>query len=1154
MSVAGTARGKDWSKKIRAAILLGVITILARGSEAQLSSASINGSVHDSTGASVANATIKLQNIDTSVETTTSSNAAGSYGIVSITPGQYTLEATAPSFSTQRISTFTLAVGQTATFDFALAVGEQNSVVNVEGAAPLLETTTANLGTVIAVRQVNDLPLNGRNFTQLLQLTPGVAAVNTGQSKGGGFAGPAVAFGSATSFPAVNGQSNRSNFFLTDGLNNYGSILSTYDVAPIIDAIQEFKVVSHTDSAEYGGVLGGVVNVVTKTGTNALHGSAWEFARNTVFDARSTFSPAPIKKPDFSQNQFGGSVGGPVRIPKLYNGRDKTFFFGAYQGFRYNQTANSNLLVPTEAQLNGDLSSLRDSSGNLIQIYNPFSTRPDPAHPGQFIRDPFPNNQIPKNLIDQRMVALAHFVYPTAGPLFNNNTANAVDPTPLQQNQDEFTVRVDHTFGAKDSAWFRYSFINSTQTQSGGVPGLLSTLQTPGRNWGGSYVHIFSPSFILQAQYARTTGQHNNTQRFSKSTSSIISDVGFSTGFVAGFAATPDSLLPSLGIDGFAGGGETIQNTPKATDSHEVRATLTKIVGNHEVHFGGGYTTLNFESPIASTSLQFQQAQTANPQNNASGAGLASFLLNTPGHAERRNVLEKERPGGVFSTFAQDSWKVNPKLTLNFGLRYDITFLPGYGTEDTIGQQGGIETGDVDFTNGTYVLQRVPPSCASRGHAPCIPGDGALPAHVVVDSRGKILHNTYTNVGPRFGIAFRIDDKTVVRSAFGIVYDQWAAATQMGQNIEGSWPDVGQLISNPNNPNTGAVTPNVTGQDPFSASAGGNFPAPTPFEQVGFFYDPHIKNAYSEQYNVGVARQMGDATTVTLNYVGSSGHRLDVGGFYNTAPTPGPGNPRLRSPYPYIAPTYWDRSAGTSNYNALQLSVEKRFTNDFSYSVAYTWAKSINTGGDGFFGVEGGVPQDPYHPDQAGSRSVSGNDLRNVLSISTLYSVPLGKGKAFTTGNSAFDYVLGNWQLNNIFLGRSGLPFTPSIGGDSANTGNGNSGYMTANLVGDPNNIHRTAQQFFNTSAFAAPPIYTFGTAGRNSLRSAGFWNLDTSLFRKFPFGERYQLELRGEAFNVFNHPTLDIPNGRFGDATFGQVTGTASTARQLQMGAKFTF
>lgn len=269
-------------------------------------------------------------------------------------------------------------------------------------------------------------------------------------------------------------------FFLTDGLNNYGSILSTYDVPPIIDAIQEFKVVSHTDSAEYGGVLGGVVNVVTKTGTNELHGSAWEFARNAVFDAIPTFQSPTTPKAQFSQNQFGGSIGGPVILPRLYHGKDKTFFYGAYQGFRYTQTSNSPLFVPTTAELNGDLSALGRA------IYNPFSTRPDPAHPGQFIRDIFPDAQIPKTLINQQMVALAQFVFPAAGPSFSNGAENANDPTPLTQNQDEFTVRVDHTFGAKDSAWFRYSFINSLQTSSGGVPGLPSILATPARNWGGA--------------------------------------------------------------------------------------------------------------------------------------------------------------------------------------------------------------------------------------------------------------------------------------------------------------------------------------------------------------------------------------------------------------------------------------------------------------------------------------------------------------------------------------------------------------------------------------------------------------------------------------------------------------------------------------------
>ena len=296
-----------------------------------------------------------------------------------------------------------------------------------------------------------------------MSLTPGVVPISTGQNgmggRTGGFAAP-VAVGASFTFPAINGQSNRSNFFLTDGLTNYGSLLSTYAVPPIIDAIQEFKVVSHTDDAEFGSVLGGTVNVVTKSGTNEFHGSAWEYIRNNVFDARTYFLPTSAKKAAYHQNQFGGAIGGPVRIPKLYDGRNKTFFFGAYQGFRYNQTSNAPLKVPTAAQLAGDES-------GAPQIYNPFTTRPDPANPGSYIRDPFPGNQIPANLISPAIVDYAKFIFPTAGPAFDANGDNALDPTPLLQTQNEFDVRVDQNFGQKNSAWFRYSFINNNTTTSG---------------------------------------------------------------------------------------------------------------------------------------------------------------------------------------------------------------------------------------------------------------------------------------------------------------------------------------------------------------------------------------------------------------------------------------------------------------------------------------------------------------------------------------------------------------------------------------------------------------------------------------------------------------------------------------------------------------
>lgn len=1129
---------------------------------AQLSSASLNGVVRDPTGAVVPNAKVSMTGIDTGVVRTTTSNNAGEYVFTSINPGRYSLEASAPGFSSQKVTQFLFTVGQIAAFDFALAVGAESTVVSVTSESQQLSTSDSNLGLVIPTKEVNDLPLNGRNFTALLSLTPGVVPVSTGQNGGGGgnggFSVP-IAVGSDFTFPAVNGQGNRSNFFLTDGLNNFGSLLSTYAVPPIIDAIEEFKVVSHTDNAEYGSVIGGVVNVVTKSGTNVLHGSAWEFARSNIFDSRNYFLPASQPTPSFSQNQFGGSVGGPVIIPKLYNGKDKTFFFAAYQGFRYSTPLDRSLKVPTAAQLAGD-----ETGAN--PIYDPFSTVPDPARPGQYIRTPFPNNQIPKNRIDPKIIAYAQFIYPAAGPVFDSNGDNAIDPTPLVQVQNEFDGRVDQNFG-KDSAWFRYSFINSTTTSTGGLPGLHSLTAIPARNWGGSYTHVFGPSLVVQVQYARTTVQSNSSTRFTKSTAGILSTVGFADQFTGNFAAAgKGSLVPSPGITSYSGGGEGVENTPKATDSHQVAGTLTKILGNHEINVGGGFISNVFASPISYANLGFAAQSTAATQTLVDAQGktittgdpMSSFVLGVPDSANRRNVNETTRPGGVMDFFVQDSWKATPRLTLNIGLRYDYSFIPPYGTNATIGQQGGIETGDVDFSNGTYIVQKLPPSCASRGFAPCIPGTGALPAHVVVDPRGKIAHNVPTNFGPRFGFAYRLGEKTVIRGGYGIVYDNWAAVSQMAQNIEGAWPDTGQLIQNNlNQPSSTSATPTVSYTNPFAGAGNSLFPAATPFHQVQWFYDPHIQNPYSEQFNFGVQRQLTSSTALTVNYVGSSSHRVDIGGYYNTALTPGPGDPQARALYPYIGPTFYDRSLASTSYNAGQLQLDKRYSNGLSYLVGYTYSKSIDVGGDGFFGAEGGVPADPYHPAANGSRSVAGTDLTHVLTEATVYQLPIGKGQRFSTGNNIADYILGNWQLNNQFTARSGLPFTPIISSDIANTGNvGWAGYETAKLVGDPNkNAARTPAQWFNTAAYTSPDRYTYGTAGRNSLRSQRYFEMNASVFRAFPIWNERRFEFRAEAFNLFNHPVFGRPNGDLNAGkAFGTINGTANSPRQVQLGAKFIF
>ena len=1143
-----------------AAMLCLLLLLFAGSAVAQVSTASVNGVIRDPQGAVIPGATIVLHSVETAVEHSSVSNSAGNYVILNITPGRYTIEASAKGFNPQKTDEFVLAVDQIATFDFFLKIGSETQVVEVNATAAQLDVTGATLGTVIETKQVNDLPLDGRNFTALLSLTPGVVPImvgqNAGMQNGGGF-GAAVAIGSDYSFPAINGQTGRSNFFLMDGLNNYGTIESTYAIAPIIDAIQEMKVVSHTDDAEFGGVLGGVVNVVTKSGTNEIHGAAWEYVRNTVFDARGTFLPTTSPKPFYHQNQFGGSAGGPFVIPKLYNGKNKSFLFGAYQGYRYSTPANSQLLVPTDAELAGN-----ENDNQQLPIYNPFETTATTNSGGPtFHRPVFAGNVIPANLIDPRMVAWAKFVFPAAGPCLNLESsgfcsANALDTTPTTQVQNEFNLRGDQNFGAKDSAWFRYSFINSTVNKSNGLPGLPDHHILDARDWGGSYVHIFSPTRIIQGQFAHVTVVDDSTNFFTASTADILSTVGFSSNFVSGFTATGGkSLLPGPGISGFANSSESVNLTPKATDTWEYRGTYTQILGGHEIKFGLGFDTSNFASPLAQIGMGFGSAQTADPElSTPTGDALSSFLLNVPNSgASRRDVNEQEQPGGLLSAFLQDSWKVTRRLTLNYGLRYDYPFLPRYGTSATVGQHGGPETGDMDFGNGTFIVQQLPPLCSARGFAPCIPGTG-LPPHVVVSPNGKITHNVHTNYGPRFGFAFKINDKTVTHGAFGIVFDDWAAVTQMAQNFEGSWPDIGQEIASSltNVPTTTQLTPTVTSQDPFAASGNALFPPATPFGSNQWFFDPKIKNAYSEQWNFGVQRQVNGSLALRLDYVGSATHRANVGGLYNTALTPGPGDIQPRAPYPYSIPTFYDRSVGSGSYDALQVQLDKRYTNGFSYQIAYTWAKSL-TIDDGWFGIEGQVPQDPYNP--RASRGPSATNIPNLFVANGLYDIPVGPGKRFSTGHRVTDYILGNWQVNSVFTWRDGQDFTVVDSADVANTGNGNN-YERANVIGNIHSGHKTRAQWFNTAAYAVPAQYTYGNGGTNAQRDQRWINLDASVIRSFPIWREKQFQFRAESFNLMNHPIFGQPGNDINNpANFGQIgSSQANLNRQLQMSGKIVF
>jgi len=1129
-------------------VALVLILVIPNSASAQ-ATATLNGVVRDSSGAVIPQATVALHNTDTGTERESLTNDSGLYVFVSVQPGEYSLTVTKDGFTTATQAGLHVLVNEASTQDFTLRVGSTQQSVTVEASAVNLETASATLGTVIASKQVRDLPLNGRNFTQLLSLTPGVSPVSVAQNSGGAQAAPLGSF----VFPAVSGQSNRSNYFLLDGIDDTDQVFTTYAVAPILDDIQEFKVQSHSDEAQFGGVLGGIVNVVSKSGTNSFHGTAWEFFRNTVLDAKDPLKGVASK---LEQNQFGANLGGPVILP-FYNGRNKTFFFGSYEGFRRAQPSTGAFYnVPTAAELTGDFSALLQGP-NPIQLYNPLTTRPDPAHPGSFIRDPFPNNDI-SSVLNPGAVSLAKAVFPAPQPVVNG--FNGYDLRSNLTPQNQYSFRVDHNFNPSNSVFFRYTSSDQTRVGTGGIVGETATGETFGKQYVLSYYHQFNPSTILDAQFGHVDLTNNVGNSYDNlDPSTVVNAAGLAPGFACGFAGTTGCSIPGLQIlPSYVTSGATNHGGTKLTDIYQWRANFTKVLRKHSFTTGFDFERNSFFVHGGGPAEVFSAEQTANPEApTGTGDAMAAFLIGTVASASRRDTVAPVTGQRSYGLYFMDKWKVTDRLIVNLGLRYDLMLWPGYGSGSS---DRTSQVGNIDFNNGTYVIQTNSPDCASAGQAPCVPG-GLPQPHVIVSRNNRLYSNTYDNIQPRIGIAYSLNDKTVVRASFGMFNDLWAGVMQTVQGIGGDWPSVAQILTPALNTSNEVAT--VNWQDPLAGLGAAGLPAATPFGQVEWYRDPKAKNPYSEQWNFGVQRQLGSNTVMTANYVGSQTHRLTIGGLYNVALTPGPGTPAevaARRPYPYISPTFYDRSIGNSSYNGLQLSANHHSSNGLTYLVAYTWSKSIDVGCSGFFGIESCSIQNPYNI--RGDRSVSGFDLTHVLTASAVAPLPFGKGQRFANSSGLVNYLIGGWQLNGILTLTSGVPYYVYISSDIPNIGNfapaiAGNGNVRANLVGDPHLSNPSTQEWFNPAAFAPPAPFTFGNSGRNSLRADWFKNLDLSLFKNFPIGERRSLQFRAEAFNVTNTPTWGIPVNDLNTNPvhpLGSINSTRSTERQLQLSLKLYF
>ena len=1114
----------------------------------QAATGGVNGTITDSSAAVIPGVAVVLENVATGVDIAAETNVSGNFVFVNVQPGNYTLRAEQQGFKAVTVPAFGVGVNQTLTQNLTLELGAVTETIEVVAGAQQLQQSTSELGTVIGIKEVQELPLNGRNFTQLLTLTPGATPVSTAQSNGLGshdLANVGVP-GASFSNPSIHGQWNRMNIHLLDGLNNTNYIGNMYVIPPIIDAIQEFKIQSHNDKAEYGGVLGGIINVISKTGSNQFHGSAWEFLRNDALNARDPFADEFNEQPAiFRQNQFGVAVGGPIW-------KNHTFFHFAYEGWRYRNPRSNRYYVPTDAQLGGDFSNWPTGR----DIYDPLSTRTDPGS-GELIRDQFANNMIPGQRLDPSMQTFLRGYYDrpnlTGDPQFNVINGNS-----STNDADNYQIRGDHQFGDYDRAWFRYSKIDGAQLTPSTQ--LINEVgEFPFYNYGGGYFHAFSPTLIMDHSFGTAKEPYRQGTLPDAS-------VGDGPALAAGFGTIPGVRpIPSIAIGsgGFAGGDIGALRRMEGPleffyRQYHYTGNLSWIKGNHNLKFG--FQTLRHSltpSPSGGISFNFTEVPTQGlrpEQIGSTGAPLASTLLGVPSQVSGGLPRSVFLGYQTFGAYVQDEWKVKPNLTINIGLRFDHLMWPDIEA-DTVKSDYELSTGE--FLIG---LDTMPSPCNQAGIAPCIPGDGLQDVPF-----GELIrladHNSigpvpvWDNWQPRFGIAYSMNSKTVLRVGYGLVFDQLTGVNQSWQGL-GGWPD-----------NSGFFEPtNAVGEPTrfigeLRNKLGSPLPGPQPWGDTCWCVDRNVKNPFSHQWNVELQHQVGQSLIVSGGYVGSVSRRLQLTGLGNLSPSPGAGTAaevQARKPQPHMPTVFWGDDRGRSDYHGLELKAERRFSDGLSFLASYTWSRAMDNGASGFFAAENGVGgsslvQDFYNLDR--NKGPAGFNVPHFFSLATVWEIPAGKGKGrFTKGPAA--WILGNWQVNSLIQLRSGQALNFVANGDVANIGNEQAwwSYMRPNLVGDPNGGSRSSRAWFDPNAYAQPGFGTFGNAGRGDVYSENVYNVDISLFKRFGIGEGRWIEVRSEFFNIFNMVNYGTPDTLFGSATFGRVFNTVSPIRQVQFGLKIIF
>lgn len=1090
-------------------------------SRAQTPQATVSGIVTDTSGAVVPGATVTAINSAVAKRTETVTNDDGFYVLNALPIGEYVIEAEKSGFKKFVRQGLTLSTAATVPLDIQLSTGDVAEVVTVTGEAPLLQTRTSEFSQTIESQTVQDLPLGDRRTMNLIQTTGSAVFVNYDA-------------GGKPNFSLSGGRTQSQNFLIDGGTaQNMRLGIGQIDVDPPVETVQEVKVLNNSFSAEYGGSAGGVIIATTKSGTNELHGSLFEYVRNDAFDAANFFAPIvngeKVKAP-IRYNVFGGTVGGPVWLPRfgeggpaLRDGRNKTFFFFAYEGARRTDGLIRNLTVPTLEERQGNFALSRT-------IYDPATTR---VENGRTVRTPFANNRIPANRLDPVALRLLQF-YPlpnrpadaTGGNNFSSNYARILD-------RNNFTAKINHNVTDQDRIDFRYLYNSDNLGFTSVFPDIAAETLTPALRhqnyFYGAYTRVISPTIVNEVRYT-FADRINHEQSFG---------LGGDYPAQLGLTGVPGGAFPQFNVTGVTVlGAATHERRQFPIRQHQLVNNLSVTRGRHSLKFGAEWRpSFNYEvnRPSISGQFTFSPLGTGLPGNANTGSGFASLLLGfTTGFALRETEV-LDRSSHYLAAFVQDDWTVSPNLTVNLGLRWE-TDTP---IKDKNNRMNGFDPDAINPVSGTRGVVRF----------------------VGVDGYPELPYPTdYNNFGPRIGFAYRPfkDGRTVLRGGFGIFFahpfDHGApssAALGYERSLTLNTPDNGITPSFI----LGNGVPTADLSTPVRNAGFGAVPIGRPTTTAVTFFSQDRATGYSQQFNLGLQRELRGNILVEASYLGNLSRKLPSANISLNQISPervGATQSQINRPYPqFTNVTLLFPTFGISNYHALVLRAERRFSRGFSLLTTYTWSKFLNNTDEGGATLgDSDVYSDYYN--RQNDYGPSANDIRHRFSLSSVYELPFGTGKRFLSGNVA-GKIFGNFSFGVLGTVQSGPPFTITT---QVNTTNAfSAGAQRPNLVADPviSAGDRTVERWFNTAAFTQPATGRFGTAGRGVLRGDGDILFDLSLLKNIALSESKRLQLRLEAINAFNHPNFGLPGDVLGGPSFG-IVNTADPGRRLQLGARFVF